>query len=362
MPAVSSGSRILVTGASGYIASWIIKALLERGFTVRGTVRSESKGAVVKETFKKYGNNVEFVLVEDIAKEEGAFDEAVKDVDAIIHTASPFTMKVDDPDDLIVPAVKGTTGLLASAQRATGNTSAGPARLRRIVLLSSCAAIMGPGTTPRTADESVWNDEAVANVRSRGRAASPMEKYRASKSLAERAAWEFYETWKHRAELSWDLVVLNPPLVLGPFLYPTARPEDLSESLLQFWGFVTGTSGMSPEVLARAGTSWVDVRDVAEAHVLALLKPEAGGERIILSVGPFKFLDLVLAARRAEGDNAPSEDEVYESSKAVHLVRYIRGKEQRVLGLSLKHTDLDRTTWDLLDQFKANGWLPRDPL
>ena len=116
MPALSSSTKnekILVTGASGFIAAWLVRNLLEKGYTVRGTVRSESKGQYLSKIFAGYGNRFEYVIVKDIAEasfnfvffsiygwivlKEGAFDEAVKGVTAIEHTASPVTLNIDDP-------------------------------------------------------------------------------------------------------------------------------------------------------------------------------------------------------------------------------------------------------------------------
>jgi len=113
MPVVAPGSKVLVTGASGFIAAWVVKVLLERGFHVRGTVRSSPKGKYLAKLFKDHGDRFEYVVVEDIAKasstsarylthhdpdQDGAFDEAVKGVDAVEHTASPFHLHADDPE------------------------------------------------------------------------------------------------------------------------------------------------------------------------------------------------------------------------------------------------------------------------
>ena len=120
MPSVDKGSKVLVSGANGYIAMWIVRTLLERGFAVRGTVRTEEKGEFMIEYFKSlgYGDKFEVVIVEDIAKvgnwclsiillpltwawpwnKEGAFDEAVKGVDAIEHTASPYHANPKEPE------------------------------------------------------------------------------------------------------------------------------------------------------------------------------------------------------------------------------------------------------------------------
>src|ERR1700744_5591733 len=113
MPAVSKG-KVLVSGASGYIAAWVVKRLLEEGYAVRGTVRSKSKGEYLSNLFQSFGDKFEYVIVEDIEKvaftqlcqdilglnqrQEGAFDEVVRGVDAIEHTASPFHFNADDPE------------------------------------------------------------------------------------------------------------------------------------------------------------------------------------------------------------------------------------------------------------------------
>ncbi len=96
MVAVSPPAKVLVTGANGYLAVWTVKKYLEAGYSVRGTVRSLSKSAFLKGQFAEYGERLELVVVEDITK-EGAFDDAVKGVDAIAHTASPFHYNAIDP-------------------------------------------------------------------------------------------------------------------------------------------------------------------------------------------------------------------------------------------------------------------------
>jgi nucleoside-diphosphate-sugar epimerase len=97
MVAISSPAKVLVTGANGYLATWVVKKYLEAGYSVRGTVRSLSKAAFLNDKFAEFGDRFELVVVEDITK-EGAFDEAVEGVDAIAHTASPFHFRVNKPD------------------------------------------------------------------------------------------------------------------------------------------------------------------------------------------------------------------------------------------------------------------------
>ena len=99
MVAISPPAKVLVTGANGYLATWVVKKYLEAGYSVRGTVRSLSKSAFLNEKFAQYGDRFELVVVEDITK-DGAFDEAIKGIDAIAHTASPFHYKSTHPDGM----------------------------------------------------------------------------------------------------------------------------------------------------------------------------------------------------------------------------------------------------------------------
>ena len=180
--------------------------------------------------------------------QDGAFDEAVKGVDAIAHTASPFHFKADDPSELIVPAVRGTTGILASA------LAHAPQAVNRIVITSSCAAVLTPARQPGLFSEEDWNEASIAAVESQGRAAPNAEKYRASKTLAERAAWAFWE--EHKTEVGWDLVVLNPPFVFGPVVHEVANAAALNESARDWYDTVVkGTRDVASLVAIRR-VSW----------------------------------------------------------------------------------------------------------
>ncbi|KAI0286184.1 hypothetical protein BC826DRAFT_1093568 [Russula brevipes] len=251
MVAVSSPAKVLVTGANGYLATWVVKSYLEAGYSVRGTVRSLARSAFLKDRFGHYGERFELVVVEDIAR-DGAFDEAVKGVDAIAHTASPFNFTAAEPDDLIVPAVRGTTSILKSAMN---HGSA----VKRVVLTSSVGAIREAGVN-RVFTESDWNDASVDAVNAKGSEAGPLLIYLASKTLAERAAWQFVAT--HKSEISWDLVALNPPYISGPA--PTI--DDINTSQRQVYDTLSGTR--TGEQL-KEQSNWVHVSVVAQAHVRA---------------------------------------------------------------------------------------------
>jgi len=299
MPAVPQGSLILVSGASGFIAVHLCSHLLMNGYRVRGTVRSTEKGEYLKKLFDGVGE-FEYVIVEDIAK-PGAFDDAVKGVDGIAHTASPFYLDAPTTDELIKPAVQGTVGIMESAFKNCP-------QLKRLVITSSVAAVIVPEPTgdrhkngaPYTFTEEDWNTYSPGVIEKEGHEAPGADKYRASKTLAERAAWDFME----KNHPSWDFATINPPLVLGPVMHQVSSPESINTSVANFWGFTQGKK--TDDDLKEAMGNWVDVRNVAEAHVLALTKPEAGGNRFIVSAGPLNGQDIVDIIHDFPGDKIPN--------------------------------------------------------
>ncbi|KAF7296278.1 hypothetical protein HMN09_01097100 [Mycena chlorophos] len=334
MPAISSG-KVLVSGANGFIAVWVVRSLLESGFSVRGTVRSEEKGTHLKTLFASYGDKFEVVVVPDITA-QGAFDEAVKGVDAIEHTASPFHFQADDPADLIIPAVKGTVGILESARKF------GPA-VKRIVVTSSVAAVMNNSTAPvTTLTEADWNDGSVKAVEEKGRDAPNALKYRASKTLAERAAWKFAED--HKSEIGWDLVCLNPPLVLGPVIHEIASPSALNTSMAMMY-----TAFHNTDAGGGSSGNWIDVRDLADAHTRALTTAAAGGERIIVASGAYvwqNFLDATPEEKKAKYSAG-----VPGSGKDVqHSVLLDTSKSVRLLGM--KYRGFEETTRDAIQDWE----------
>ncbi|KAI0635004.1 NAD-P-binding protein [Trametes polyzona] len=352
MPTVTSG-RVLVTGANGYVAVWVLKYLLERSFEVRGTVRSESKGTYLRDLFEAYGDNLELVVVDDITK-EGAFDAAVEGVDAILHVAAPVNLHAVDPDEVIVPGVNGAVNILKSAvkHRAT---------VKRVVFTSSCAAIVTPPESldakPRVFDENDWNDAAVKEVQEKGRDAFPLNKYRASKVLAERAAWEFYEKEKARmgAEgLGWDFVVLAPPYIFGPVLHEVPSFDAFSGTARLWYNRVVKGIETGHGAWMNNGYEYVDVRDFAHAEVLALISPDVGGERIITCGQRFTWQGFVNIASRYS-DKIPGTDPSHDPSKLTPLASYNSEKSRRLLGI--QYRSLEETTKDTLEDLKSRGWL-----
>ncbi|KAJ7662725.1 D-lactaldehyde dehydrogenase [Mycena polygramma] len=334
MPAITSG-KVLVSGANGYIAVWILRTLLEQGFSVWGAVRSADKGTHLKQFFASYGDKFELAIVPDITM-DGAFDEAVKGVDAIEHTASPFHFKVDDPAELLEPAIKGTVGILESARKYGTFTE-------RIVVTSSTAAVVNMSTEPQVLSELDWNQQSVQEVEQKGRAALNLHKYTASKTLAERAAWDFVN--KYKAKIGWDLSVLNPPLVLGPVLHAVSSPSELNTSTLGMYNAFTKPGS------AAGGGCWVDVCDLALAHVRAPQRDAAGGERIIVAAGAFKW--------QAWLDVAPPSDKYQKGTPcagkgAEHLLPYVNEKSKHILGM--EYRSMADTAKAAVEDRENRGW------
>ncbi|TPX41492.1 hypothetical protein SeMB42_g05555 [Synchytrium endobioticum] len=268
---------ILVTGANGFIAAHCVQQLLQRGYRVRGTIRSESKGTHLKKIFSKHVNQLELVIVSDITA-KGAFNEAVKGVDAVLHVASPFfNPKGDVYEELINPAIRGTVGVLQSVH--DNNDS----QCSRVVVTSSFASVVDTKNRPEDHryTEADWNN---TNKSEDG----GMLAYRASKVMAERAAWEFVK----EANPKFDLVTICPPLVIGPLLHETNGVEQLNTSNNSIWGLLSG------KAKPVAAMGFVDVRDVAKSHVLALEVPEAGGKRFLCASDYKSFAEIADMLRK----------------------------------------------------------------
>lgn len=269
-----SDRTVVVTGASGYLGSWIVKEALDAGYTVRGTVRDPDDPAKTHHLRELPGAERLTLHRADLL-EPGAFHPVVAGADAVIHSASPFfTQNVDNArEKLVRPAVEGTRNVLTAA----GATPS----VRRVVLTSSVAAVMGdaregadhPG---RRVDESCWN-----NVSSES-----YDPYSYSKAAAERTAWE-----DSSCQSQWDLVVVNPAFIIGPSL--SRRLDATSVSLIRQLGDGTFRSGVPALTVG-----FVDVRDVALAHIRALEQPAASGRFILAErVATFPEMAKVLRGR-----------------------------------------------------------------
>ncbi|KAF3912742.1 Dihydroflavonol-4-reductase [Dactylellina cionopaga] len=314
------GSLILVTGVTGYIASWTALKLLELGYSVRGTARTLEKAEFLKNgPYAKYADKFEIAEVPDL-EDDGAFNEAVKGVDGIAHIASPFHYRVTDPYiDLINPAVNGTVNLLKAAKE-----YAGP-QLKRVVITSSFAAIMQPREPGWTFDESQWNTHSVKLCEDYkadpSKKVAPNEAYRASKTLAERALWDFVKT----ESPSFEVAAVNPTFVFGPVIHSVKDAESINTSVFLLFKYFAGINKTIEEGPAPKG--YVDVRDVADAHIRALEVEEAKGKRFLNVGGSFTWEEVVDVLRKnykdktfpaPTGENAPSFG--YDNSSSIKVL------------------------------------------
>ncbi|ODN78724.1 hypothetical protein L202_04291 [Cryptococcus amylolentus CBS 6039] len=337
---ITKGDLVLVTGPSGFIASHAAKEFLQQGFRVRGTVRSEEKGQYLTKLFEGLGEFT-YVIVKDI-NQDGAFDEAVKGVNAVAHLASPFYVSdVKDPQELIGPAVKGTTGVLESIQKYNPD-------VKRVVITSSVASIMCVDSvkSPYTYTEKDWNVDSAAHVEKNGRQSAGFHSYLASKTLAEQALWKFIEEKKP----SWDAVAINPPYVLGEIIHQCDKPESLNTSVASFYEWASGKK--TEDDLPAPSGNWVDVKDVALAHVRALTVPEAGGNRFIVGAGAFAGQDFVDGIHK----NFPDVKNVPVGTPGTHdeickdLDIFDGSKAEKVLGI--KYTTLNDSIIQMFESLR----------
>lgn len=277
---------ILITGATSFVATPIIKLFIANGYYVRGQARSESSAKKVYKVFPDAGEKLTMAIVPDITA-EGAFDEAVKGVDGVIHTASPFVLDVKDfENDLLVPAIKGTNRVLEAVH-------AHAPQVRRVVVTSSFAAIgdptkgLNPGYTYTEAD---WNPVTYEQACAGPGAVA----YCASKTFAERAAWDFVEQKKPNFTVS----TVNPPMVYGPAEHD-ADINNLNTSTADIWRMFNGSQ---KEPGPTHFPAFVDVRDVALAHFRAYEREQTG--RYFATAGYFDFSQVATILREAFPERA----------------------------------------------------------
>ncbi|MEM7702854.1 MAG: NAD-dependent epimerase/dehydratase family protein [Pseudomonadota bacterium] len=252
-------------------------ALLEQGFAVRGTLRDLERVDEVRSVINRPYAELEFCFA-DLEADEG-WEQATFGCTYVLHVASPFPAEQpDDPDELIIPARDGALRVLKAARFAD---------VKRVVMTSSIAAIMGEPTKPKgyVYDESDWTDTSHPSV-------TPYEK---SKTIAEKAAWNEAKRYG-----SPELVTILPGAVLGPLLSRDYSPSaDLVRLLLN----------RAMPACPRVAFNCVDVRDVAAAHVTAMITPNANGQRYVCAIDPIwlkevaRILDQNL---KAEGWKVPT--------------------------------------------------------
>lgn len=272
-----AGELVLVTGGSGFIGAHCIIQLLQKGYKVRTTVRSLSREsevrAMVREGGVEAGENLSFVAA-DLTKDEG-WPQAVAGCAYVLHVASPFPPAAPKhEDELIIPARDGALRVLKAAR---------DAGVKRVVLTSSFAAIgYGQKITNKPFNEENWTDPNGDDVRA----------YVKSKTIAEKAAWDFIANQGGSLELA----VVNPVGVFGPVLGP-----DYSTSILLVQRLMDGAMPGLPRLYFGA----VDVRDVAWMHIECMTNPAAKSQRFLALAGDFMSIkDIATILKRRLGSKA----------------------------------------------------------
>ncbi|KAK3356587.1 hypothetical protein B0T25DRAFT_537016 [Lasiosphaeria hispida] len=333
MPSPSE-QTIIVTGANSYVAGHIIKLALEKGYYVRGTVRSESSTAKVRDIFSDYASRLSFGTVPDIARPElyeSAFASPSAPITGVINVAAPFALKVDDNRrDLLDPAIGGATAVLDAVKRF------GP-DVRRVVNTSSFAAIndLGQGARPGYAySEKDWNPMSYDEAAS----ANAVAAYCASKALAERAMWD----WVGAEKPAFTLATINPPWVFGPHVGGLTDTKHLNESSNLLFSIIG-----AQDIPGFDFGGFVDVRVLADAHLAAFEKDEAAGQRFLVGTH-FDYQSVVDSVRK---DLPELRDRLPTGQPGKKPDAYVvdGSKAEKILGIS--YIPLSETMRDSFQEF-----------
>jgi dihydroflavonol-4-reductase len=318
-------TKVLITGASGFIGAHTVLEFLNNGYEVRGSIRDLSRADSLKTMLAKHTEHIENLeFVAATLTEPLGWNEAVAGCDGVIHVASPVPIEQPkDANELIVPAREGVINVLTAAQAAG---------IKRVVQTSSVAAVSPNAkgdSAPQTADD--WTDI-------KHPAASP---YSQSKTLAEKAAWEFV---KQHEEM--ELVTIQPAMVLGP-----ALEADYGSSLEAVYVLMTGKYPMLPHM----GFGIVDVRDVAHLHRIGFEHPEAAGQRLLCSNG-FRWFKAISAHLANE---FPAFAKKLPTRELPDFVIKIMALFDPVMAFTVKSLG-EQIDYDCTPA-KALGWKPRSP-
>jgi len=338
---------VMITGAGGYIGSWTVKELLSSGYSVRACVRDKNNAGKVQHLLNlAKGSSGTLELWEADLLKEGSFDAAAKGCDAVFHMASPFTLRFKDAqNDLIKPALQGTKNVLNAANRS--------GTVKKVILTSSTVAVYGDAIDMKNKGLSEFTEAAFNTTSTLTR-----QPYAYSKILAEKEAWKLAE-----AQNQWKLVVMNPGFVMGPVLSPASDSESL-QFMKDMLGGRYRTGG------ADLNFAFVDVRDVAKAHRLALENDQAEG-RYILCSETRGFMDVADIIRK----KYPGRFKLPRMKTPVFLLYFIGwifgltmkyvyrnvGRPLRVNSskskkeLGMKYIPFEKTIVDMVDRMATSG-------
>nr|ARK08716.1 dihydroflavonol 4-reducatase 2 [Glycine soja] len=257
MGSSSASESVCVTGASGFIGSWLVMRLIERGYTVRATVRDPANMKKVKHLVELPGAKTKLSLWKADLAQEGSFDEAIKGCTGVFHVATPMDFDSKDPEnEVIKPTINGLLDIMKACVKAK--------TVRRLVFTSSAGTVDVTEHPNPVIDENCWSDvDFCTRVKMTG------WMYFVSKTLAEQ------EAWKYAKEHNIDFISVIPPLVVGPFLMPTMPP-----SLITALSLITGNE--SHYHIIKQG-QFVHLDDLCLGHIFVFENPKAEGRYICCS-------------------------------------------------------------------------------
>ena len=303
---------VLVTGGTGFIGLHCLQQLLDKGYKVRTTIRSESRKQEVLEAMKKHSSNCENLefYIADLLKDDG-WKEAVEGSKYVLHVASPFFLGEPENEDVFIrPAVEGTLRVLKACADAD---------VQKVVLTSSFAAV-GYGH-PR--EKEVYTEEDWSSVD------GEISAYAKSKTLAEKAAWEFVENLEESKKF--DLTVINPVAVTGPML--TSDIGSSNDFLLKL---ISGSMPACPKI----HMGYIDVRDVAKAHIFSMTEEKTNGERIIVSENEMFFAEVGKTLNEAGFKKSPTKEL---PNFLVKIMSFFVGELKTLLSALDRKGDIDKT-------------------
>lgn len=344
---------VLITGLSGFLASHVALSFLTRGWHVRGTVRSPSKLASVASSaalapYIKEAR-LELVLVGPLESLSTNWQDAVRGVDAVVHTASPVAFGDDDfREQHLAPAVNGTKGVLEAAAK--------EGSVKNVVMTSSYGAVGQHRTHPNSQggmklDEGDWNpytmeelDEMV-RMKSEGNGTflSGALYYMGAKKYAEKAAWAIQE----ESGTSWTLATINCVMILGPPIQPLDSLSHGGMSTEFMWALM---AGKDKPIMPTLFPYFVDVRDAAEAHYQAIVRQSQG--RFILSAGAYDFQEFADMLRTLFPEEA---DRVCEGQPGKYMFQdpgvYDLRNEKSIRELGITYRSKEETVQDAFTRF-----------
>ncbi|CAD5175754.1 unnamed protein product [Musa acuminata subsp. malaccensis] len=327
-PSVGEKGMVCVTGAAGFVGSWLIMRLLEHGYTVKATVRDPNNLRKVKHLLDLPKASTDLTLWKADLVDQGSFDDAVRGCVGVFHVATPMDFQCSDPEnEVIKPAIDGMMNVLKSCAKA--------GTVRRVVFTSSAGTTCVHARRKEEYDENSWSDVEFCRAKK-----MTGWMYFVSKTLAEKAAWEFAE--KNHL----DFISIIPTLVNGPFIIPTMPPSMLSALAL--------VTGNTPHYSILNPVQFVHLDDLCMAHIFLFEHPEAKG-RYVCSSHDITISDLakMLTERYPEYD-IPTE---FEGIDEVSDVIKFSSKKLTDLGFTFKYSMEDMFD-GAIESCREKGLLP----